>query len=86
MANYDLSGIPLLQATLDQMAADQATSPSLFVGGANFTASYTRVPTGTSAGPGATPATGPTALRPQTTSTLWQDLNDLVARAQRLAR
>ena len=64
MASYDLSGIPLLSATLDKMISDQAATPSIFGGGALFTATYKQV-SGTNAGllPTATNTMNTQALR-----------------------
>ena len=75
---YDLSGLPLLEATVAQMLADQAATPSTFSGGAKFTASYTRIPTGISPGP-----TGTTSETVASVATRLQNIELMIAKLNR---
>jgi hypothetical protein len=42
--SYDLSGLVLLEQTVQQMQLDQQSSPTRFTGAAPITASYSKIP------------------------------------------
>jgi hypothetical protein len=39
-ASFDFSGLPMLEASISALQSAQAATPSIFTGGATFTATY----------------------------------------------
>jgi len=85
--SYDMSWLPLAEAALTKMLADQNTTASLFVGGNQpWVATPTGQFTGTyNYGPGGSSSSAPAATT-ETTSTIQNRLNGIQAMLNRLAR